>query len=163
VLWLDGLVWGSRSGRRVPSSSDDVFVAPERAEVLRRHAALGTRLLGLTWQPEVEAGAIALDTLEASLARLRDLLGAPLEVLHCPHVPGPPRCWCRKPLPGLGLQLVLRHRLNPARCVYVGQGGQDRLFAERLGFAFQDAADFFATGAAAPAASRLGSNPGGDP
>ena len=53
---------------------------------------------------------------------MRELLGLPLDVLYCPHGAGPPVCWCRKPLPGLGVVFIQRHALDPARCVYVGAG-----------------------------------------
>ena len=52
-------------------------------------------------------------------------------------------CWCRKPLPGLGVALIVRHRLDAARCLCVGSGSLDRTFAERLGFAYHDQAGFF--------------------
>ena len=62
---------------------------------------------------------------EASFARTRELLGVPIEVLYCPHGGGPPVCWCRKPLPGLGVVFIQLHQLDPAQCVYVGAGPQD--------------------------------------
>jgi histidinol phosphatase-like enzyme len=74
---------------------------------------------------------------------MRELLGLEIEVEYCPHAPGPPNCWCRKPLPGLGVVLIHRHRLDPARCIYVGAGPQDPGFARRLGFAYQMAEQFF--------------------
>jgi histidinol phosphatase-like enzyme len=67
-----------------------------------------------------------------------------LDYRYCPHPAGPPVCWCRKPLPGLGLELVERHRLDPARCVYVGREPGDRAFARVLGFAFRHADEVFA-------------------
>jgi histidinol phosphatase-like enzyme len=66
-----------------------------------------------------------------------------VEVEFCPHAAGPPRCWCRKPLPGLGVLFVHRHRLDASRCLYVGAGPQDPGFARRLGFRYCDAGDFF--------------------
>ena len=57
----------------------------------------------------------------------------------CPHGEGPPACWCRKPLPGLGVLLVERHRLDPARCLYVGDGAADDAFARALGFTIASA------------------------
>jgi histidinol phosphatase-like enzyme len=50
-------------------------------------------------------------------------------------------CWCRKPVPGLGLVLARRHDLDLARSLHVGRGAADRGFAERLGLRFLDAAD----------------------
>lgn len=57
----------------------------------------------------------------------------------CPHEAGPPRCWCRKPLPGLGVAAIHRHQLDPARCLYIGAGALDPGFARKLGFAFREA------------------------
>jgi histidinol phosphatase-like enzyme len=67
-----------------------------------------------------------------------------LEVAACPHPAGPPVCWCRKPLPGLGVAFAARHRLDPARTLHVGAQPADRTFAERLGFVFVDAGRFYA-------------------
>lgn len=143
VVWLDGIVWRSRSGGRAPASPGDLDLVPERSERIRRHAAEGRAVFGLTWQPEIEAGRSSPAALEACVAELRARLGLPIEVRHCPHAAGPPRCWCRKPLPGLGAELIRRHRLDPARCLYVGNSSLDRSFARRLGFAYQDADAFF--------------------
>jgi histidinol phosphatase-like enzyme len=74
---------------------------------------------------------------------MNELMGLAIEVEYCPHAAGPPRCWCRKPLPGLGAVLIQRHRLNPAACIYVGEGPQDPRYARRLGFEYRTAADFF--------------------
>jgi histidinol phosphatase-like enzyme len=70
-------------------------------------------------------------------------LGLEVDVECCPHPAGPPRCWCRKPLPGLGVLFVQRHRLDPAQCIYVGSGPQDPGFARRLGFGYREAGEFF--------------------
>lgn len=81
--------------------------------------------------------------MQAVVARMCALLDLQIEVDYCPHAAGPPTCWCRKPLPGLGVVLVHRHRLDPAQCVYVGAGPQDPGFARRLGFTYCDASEFF--------------------
>ena len=67
--------------------------------------------------------------------------------MYCPHGAGPPVCWCRKPLPGLGVLAIERHRLDPGRCLFVGDGPQDPGFARRLGFGYRPASEFFAAGA----------------
>ena len=69
---------------------------------------------------------------QAGFARMQELLGVAIEVEYCPHAGGPPICWCRKPLPGLGVVFIHRHRLDPSRCIYVGAGTQDPGFARRL-------------------------------
>ncbi len=143
VLWYDGVVRGSRSGLRRPLSPDDVTLLPGRAEVLRRVHAEGFALFGLAWHPEIAAGASTPAAVEASLERTRELLGVPIEALYCPHADGPPACWCRKPLPGLGVVLIERHGLDAQHSFYVGRDPSDRALARSLGFGYRDVGAFF--------------------
>jgi aryl-alcohol dehydrogenase-like predicted oxidoreductase/predicted kinase/histidinol phosphatase-like enzyme len=144
LVWCDGVLLRSRSGRRTAIGVDDVDVWPTRAAVLRRYRDNGWRVLGLSWQPEIAEGVQTLDGARAVLGRLNELLGVDVDVELCPHPPGPPACWCRKPLPGLGVLFTHRHRLDPRQCIYVGAGPQDPGFARRLGFSFCEAEEFFA-------------------
>ena len=116
----------------------------ERGEVLRRYEADGWRVLGLSWQPEIADDTITPVQVDEGFARMRELLGVAIEVEYCPHGAGPPTCWCRKPLPGLGVVFIQRHKLDASQCIYVGAGPQDPGFARRLGFQYREAADFFA-------------------
>ena len=100
-------------------------------------------MLGLSWQPEVAAGTRSPADVEAVFAHLRERLVLPIDIEYCPHAAGPPRCWCRKPLPGLGVLLMHRYQLDPSRCIYVGAGPQDPGFARKLGFIYRDADAFF--------------------
>jgi histidinol phosphatase-like enzyme len=143
ILWYDGVLRRSRSGQRAPSSAGDVEILPGRAETLRRHAEQGWRLLGLSWHPELDAGTSTPEQVAAGFARTHELLGIEIDALYCPHGAGPPVCWCRKPLPGLGVLFIVRHRLDPSRCLYVGEGGSDRAFARRLGFQYREPNEFF--------------------
>jgi aryl-alcohol dehydrogenase-like predicted oxidoreductase/histidinol phosphatase-like enzyme/predicted kinase len=142
IIWCDGILVRSRSNQRVPTSIDDVVVDTGRAATLRRYAEQGFRLLGLSWQPEIADGKRTRAEAEAVFARMNELLGLAIEVEYCPHVAGPPQCWCRKPLPGLGVLLIHRHHLDPAACIYVGDGSQDAGYARRLGFQYRPAREF---------------------
>jgi histidinol phosphatase-like enzyme len=124
-----------------------VEILPRRREVLARYHEDGWRLLGLSWQPEIAAGTSTREQVDACFAALPGLLGLPIEVLYCPHGGGPPLCWCRKPLPGLGVVFIQRHRLDAPQCEYVGECAQDPGFARRLGFRYRDVHDFFGVGA----------------
>lgn len=155
LLWYDGVLRVSRSGARTPTSPDDVQLLPGRADVLRRYASDGFLLLGISWHPEIAMGTASEQQVQACFARTHELLGVPMEVLLCPHRDGPPVCWCRKPLPGLGVTFVERHRLDAKRCLSVGDDGQDEALARRLGFTYRDQRDFFA----APPGTRVGSPP----
>ena len=125
IIWSDGTLLRSHAG------------------TLRRYAEQGFRLLGLSWQPGIAEGTRTAADVEAVFAKMNERLGLAIEVEYCPHGAGPPRCWCRKPLPGLGVLLIHRHQLDPARCLYVGEGSQDAGYAERLGFPFRSAREFF--------------------
>ena len=143
LLWCDGVLRRSRSGRRTPASADDVEVFAGRGDVLRRYQETGWRLLGLSWQPEIADETMSVEDVRAAFARMQELLGVAVEVEYCPHPAGPPVCWCRKPLPGLGVVFIERHRLDPSQCIYVGAGAQDPGFARRLGFEYRSVDDFF--------------------
>jgi aryl-alcohol dehydrogenase-like predicted oxidoreductase/predicted kinase len=116
----------------------------QRAAVLRRYHADGCRICALAWHPEVAAQSATREQVETALATMQNQLGVNLEILYCPHAAGPPVCWCRKPLPGLGVLLIERHKLDPSKCVYVADGPQDPGFARKLGFVYREAAEFFA-------------------
>jgi histidinol phosphatase-like enzyme/predicted kinase len=142
IVSCDGVLFRSRSGLRVPLTASDVEVVAGTAPVLRRYRDAGYRLLGVSWQPEIAEGAQSSEGVSAVVARMCELLGLEIEVEYCPHEAGPIRCWCRKPLPGLGVLFVHRHRLNPAQCLYIGSGPQDPGFARRLGFIYRESGDF---------------------
>ncbi len=148
VVWLDGVIWRSRSGLRTPRAPEDVELVPGRADVLRRHGDEGLPLFGLSWQPDVAEGQTSPATVAACVLELQQRLGLPIEVSYCAHAAGPPVCWCRKPLPGLGVELIVKHRLDPAACTYVGASSLDRSFAARLGFAYREAEELFGPAAA---------------
>jgi predicted kinase/histidinol phosphatase-like enzyme len=143
IVWCDDVLLRSRSGGRTPAGPDDALVLEERAPILRRYRDEGWRVLGLSWQPEIADGTRTAEDVNAVFARLNEGLGFAIDVDYCPHEAGPPRCWCRKPLPGLGVLLIHRHLLDPAQCIYVGEGPQDPGFARKLGFTYCEAAAFF--------------------
>jgi aryl-alcohol dehydrogenase-like predicted oxidoreductase/histidinol phosphatase-like enzyme/predicted kinase len=137
IVWCDDVLLHSRAGHRTPVDPDDVEVDEALAATLRRDRDEGYLILGLSWQPEIADGTRTAADVAAVFARMNALAGFPIEVEYCPHPAGPPSCWCRKPLPGLGVLLIHRHRLDPARCVYIGAGAADPGFARKLGFAYR--------------------------
>jgi aryl-alcohol dehydrogenase-like predicted oxidoreductase/predicted kinase/histidinol phosphatase-like enzyme len=141
IVWCDGVLTTERSFK-----TGAISVLRERSERLREYERGGWRLLGLGWQPEIADGSVTAEQVDAGYARMQELLGVAIEVLYCPHGAGPPVCWCRKPLPGLGVVFIERHRLDPRQCLYVGSGAQDPGFARRLGFEYRAASEFFSAG-----------------
>jgi aryl-alcohol dehydrogenase-like predicted oxidoreductase/predicted kinase len=117
-------------------SCDDVGEIQRLAPRLREFREGGYTLLGISWQPAIGDGTESATTVRATFADACEGLGLDLDIEYCPHSAGPPRCWCRKPLPGLGVVLVNRYRLDPARCLFIGTGPHDEGLARRLGFRF---------------------------
>jgi aryl-alcohol dehydrogenase-like predicted oxidoreductase/predicted kinase len=103
------------------------------APALRQHQDAGWIICVLSWQPGIEDGTPTDADVRASFAAVGDRAGLRFDLEICPHGAGPPRCWCRKPLPGLGVALIHRHTLDPAQCLFVGNGPQDAGFARKVG------------------------------
>jgi aryl-alcohol dehydrogenase-like predicted oxidoreductase/predicted kinase len=93
-------------------------------------------LLVFDWRP---GG--ASEELAPLIDRLRETTAssAPVEVALCPHDAGPPRCWCRPPLPGLPLAFARAHGVDPARSTLVGVSPAHRTLAGALGARYVDA------------------------
>jgi histidinol phosphatase-like enzyme len=137
IVWCEDVLLRSKTGQRTPSDPDDVAVDEALAAALRRDRDKGYLILGLSWQPQIADGTRTAADVAAVFARMNALVGFPIEVEYCSHPAGPPSCWCRKPLPGLGVLLIHRHQLDPAQCVYIGSGSADPGFARRLGFKYR--------------------------
>lgn len=120
---------------------DDVEVDPELAAKLAAYRDAGYLILGLSWQPGLAEGGRSAADVRSDFARIAAAVGFPFEIEYCPHAAGPPRCWCRKPLPGLGVLLTHRHRLDPSQCIFVGSSSVDPGYARKLGFVYRAPAD----------------------
>ena len=83
--------------------------------------------LVFAWAPD--GGDAAAD----AAARLSGVVTGPVEHAVCPHPGGPPRCWCRPPLPGLALAFCRAHELDPARSTVIGAAPAHRTLAAALG------------------------------
>jgi predicted kinase len=123
--------------RAVIVSCDDGDDLARLAGTLRGYQDAGYRLLGISWQPEIGEGKRSQGDVTEAFARQAGGLGLDIDVQFCPHPAGPPKCWCRKPLPGLGVLFVSRYELDPAQCIYLGSGPHDAGFARRVGFRFE--------------------------
>ncbi len=79
------------------------------------------------WSPDGPA-----DALGPLVARLAAVVAGPVHSALCPHGAGPPRCWCRPPLPGLALAFARAHDVDPARSAVVGSRPAHRTLAVTL-------------------------------
>lgn len=126
-----------------PTRPEEVKLLPRRAEVLQDAVEDGYKLLGVTTQSGIGKGAVDEAMVRRCLDLTNTLLGFDIPYHLCPHHSFPVSCYCRKPQPGLGVQLIREHDLNPSQCIYVGDQKSDQTFAQRCGFGFAWADDFF--------------------
>ncbi|MDX2090539.1 MAG: aldo/keto reductase [Kofleriaceae bacterium] len=130
LVELDDAVWVGR-----PRTVDKVRLHASAAPALAAWHAAGHVLAATSWQPGVPREQFA-----TLVARLEELLGLTLVTACCTHAPGPPVCWCRKPLPGLALALAREHDLALDRMLCVGRGAADKGFARRARIRYHDLA-----------------------
>jgi histidinol-phosphate phosphatase family protein len=143
LLDIDGTVRTTPTGAPYPRHPDEVVLLPGRAEKLRALFAEGWMLLGVSNQSGVARGDVDDATVEACFRRTEELLGVPLPVRYCPHASGEIRCWCRKPMPGLGVAWIEDRALDRTRCLVVGDMDSDRELAVNLGIPFETPERFF--------------------
>jgi histidinol-phosphate phosphatase family protein len=145
LLDVDGTLRLTKSGEPYPSDPEDIEVLPGRAEVLRGWIDRGYRLFLVSNQSGVASGKVTEDAVRACFERTIALLGVPVvDVAFCPHPSFPVGCFCRKPMPGMGVALARRHGLDLGRAIMVGDMESDRQFAEAIGAEYRAAAEFFA-------------------
>jgi aryl-alcohol dehydrogenase-like predicted oxidoreductase len=74
-----------------------------------------------------------VDALADVVAVLTAEVAGQVEAALCPHGGGPPKCWCRPPLPGLPLAFARAHGVDPSRSQLVGTSTAHRTLAATLG------------------------------
>lgn len=139
---FDGTLRVTRSGSPFPVTPDDVVLLPGRADKLQELVAQGVRLLGVSNQAGVARGQLDASEARAIFDRTLVLLGVEMDVRFCPHEPGA-GCWCRKPLPGIGVAFIREYGLLPSACTMVGDLSSDAAFAAACGFGFVHADEYF--------------------
>jgi histidinol-phosphate phosphatase family protein len=145
LLDVDGTLRKTKSGEIFPRDAGDVELLPGRVDVLRRWVADGYTLFFVSNQGGIAAGSVTREAADAAFARTVELLGIPVaEIAYCPHPAFPAGCFCRKPLPGLGISLIQRHKLAREHLIMVGDMDSDEDFARALGARYVSADAFFA-------------------
>ena len=143
LLDVDGTLRKTKSGELFPKSADDVELLPGRATVLKRYVDDGYALFFVSNQSGAASETVTREAVDAAFARTVEHLGLPIaEVAYCPHSAFPVGCFCRKPLPGLGVALIQRHKLAGEHLVMVGD--EDEGFAGAIGAKYVTAETFFA-------------------
>lgn len=141
-------VFLDKDGTLIPNVPYNVDVKhirllPGVAEALARLHAAGYPLFVVSNQSGVARGYFAEDALLHVEQRLREMLagaGVPLAGFrYCPHHPEGTVaayrgvCACRKPAPGMLLDLAAEHELDLARCWMIGDSESDVQAGRRVG------------------------------
>jgi histidinol-phosphate phosphatase family protein len=143
LLDIDGTLRTTRSGAPFPHSPDDVEILPGRKETLDRYAQDGWKLLGISNQSGIGRGQVTREAVERCFEHTQKLLGHDLDILYCPHAATSAGVWCRKPMPGMVAQHIVRHELDRDLCLIVGDLDSDRELAQLCGIEFRWAGEFF--------------------
>ena len=113
---------------------------------LDEYIADGYQLIGVSNQSGITKGTITEEVAKECFSRVRELLGyseQEFPINYCPHRAAPITCFCRKPQSGMGVDAIMKYKLNPEECLMVGDMTSDTTFATRLRIPFITATDFW--------------------
>lgn len=128
---------------KYPVNKDQIEIKPGRTQVLEAWRKKGYLLLGASNQSGIAKGLVADDVVKGLFDYTNQQLGIDIEYRYCPHQSAPISCYCRKPMPGIGVEFILKHKLNRKETIFVGDMTTDKTFAQRCGFQYVDQAEFF--------------------
>jgi aryl-alcohol dehydrogenase-like predicted oxidoreductase len=104
--------------------------------------ARGSVIAVIAWQPVAPGDADARAATRRSVEAVVAALECDAQLGLCTHPAGAPICWCRLPLPGLGVQLIDDLGIDPGQTLVVGTSTAEKTFANRLGCNYVSAAEF---------------------
>lgn len=144
IFDFDGTLRTHNGPEKFPTSRDQVVAFAKCTPKILEYAQQGYLILGASNQSGVAKGILTAQDVEDCLDETAKQLGVNFKkVMYCPHKVPPITCYCRKPGPGMGVELIYNYKLDPRQCIYVGDMTTDKSFAGRCGFKFIDQADFF--------------------
>ena len=149
ALFLDygGTLAVVRDGRTVVDEAGQPVLRPHVETLITRQRPLFDACFIVSNQARIGKGEITEAEVLRRFEWLNTRLGRPFTDWRlCPHQEGE-GCHCRKPSPGMFLDLARVHRLDLGASVHVGDSDKDRLAAESAGiptFVWVD--EFFSSG-----------------
>lgn len=144
ILDYDGTLRHSTGKEPYPVDPSEIQILPNRIEVLNKYRKAGYVLTGASNQSGISKGKVSLEAVRSCFEKTNALLGLAIDFNFCQHRIPPVTCYCRKPHPAMGAYLIVKHKLNPADCIMVGDMTTDETFAKRCGFQYVSADKFFA-------------------
>jgi histidinol-phosphate phosphatase family protein len=128
---------------KFPVAKQQIEIKKNRTKVLQAYKDKGYLLLGISNQSGVHKGDLTEQTAHELFQHTNKLLGIDIEYRFCPHQSAPLSCYCRKPMPGVFVEFMLKHKLNRKECIFVGDMTTDKTFAARAGIQYIDQEEFF--------------------
>lgn len=146
IFDYDGTLRISKTGAKYPIEASDIAILPNRKEVLLELQKAGIILCGASNQSVVSKGKITLEAMRELFNYTNKLLGVDIDVNFCPHSPAPIACFCRKPMPGMGVHFIEKYQLDHTTSWMIGDMTSDKTFAKRSHLNYMDAEVFFSGG-----------------
>jgi len=143
ILDCDGVLRETNGKEKFPTKPSEVVAIQGRGKRIIEEAKKYDYLLGISNQSGIAKKKLTAADAEACFAKTNELQGIDVPWLYCPHKVPPVTCYCRKPHPGLGALVITKYKLDPRKCLYVGDMTTDKTFAKRCGFEFVHEMDFF--------------------
>ena len=146
ALFLD---WGgtlavTRNNRTMVDGDGNPLLAPAVPETLAKVRPHFDLAFIVSNQAQIGRGAISEIEVVRRFAWANERLGGPFDGWRlCPHG-DEDGCACRKPRPGMFLQLVDAYDIDVEVSLHVGDSEKDRVAARTAGIPFAWAHDFFA-------------------
>jgi len=141
IFDYDGTLRITKSGANWPSDPKDVVILKNRRSIIQdiknRH------LLGASNQSGIAKGTLKENDARVCFDQTNKHLGIDIDYEFCPHKVPPISCWCRKPMPGIAVHFIEKYKLDPSKCLVVGNMTSDKTFAHRSKMQFEWAKDFF--------------------
>jgi HAD superfamily hydrolase (TIGR01662 family) len=147
ILDYDGTLRITPPGSKYeyPTGPQEVVALPNRTEVLQRYKDQGYLLLGATNQSGIAKGTVTEDAAVAAIKKTNELIGHDIEYLYDDSSVPPITSYRRKPLPGMLVEHIVKHDLDPTQCIMVGDHGNDKGAAKRVNMPYVHATEFFKT------------------
>jgi len=142
IFDLDGTLRKSKSGRKYPLVKEDIEIIPGTKKKIKKLKEDGFFLFGVSNQSGVHSGHLTYDEADALCKYTLDQFEVPIGYTFCPHRPMV-SCYCRKPMPGVGVELIEKFKIDPNQTTMVGDMKSDETFSKRCGFNFEYAERFF--------------------
>jgi HAD superfamily hydrolase (TIGR01662 family) len=135
ILDFDDTLRFSKGKNKWPECPEDVAILPNRKKILKNYLNQKYKLLGVSNQSAIHKGLPESRCISCFEETIRQL-EIKIEYLYCPHKSSPISCYCRKPLPALGVYWIEKYKLNPKNCIMVGDNETDKEFAKNCGFKY---------------------------